>query len=437
MAHRLYRRGHTYWAQLPVPPDVQRIFGKKNFQKTTRCKDKRNAGIQAATLIAGWQQKIDEARGNPDAVTQQILQQKALHRRDTEEGNWAFVEHDDDADRSKEAIHGKTGTGWTISELQVDEYLEELSEKISPSELEYYADIYHGRKGIPIGVFLDEWLDAEHSANKSRTRTEARKALKIGARWFPTTEDFTVSNRQVWMRWEQRNIGSVSKDVGYLRGFFKYLVEKHYITPAINPFDNVDYPKNLKARGELNRRHAEPAEIKQLLQLATDSGDDELARFILIGTFTGMRLAEIGVATQDSLEVVDGITCVRVKRNDKIFAKTGESIRRLVPLSSEIDKTLFPKKKPANDAAVGKRFGRLKSSQGFGKDFVFHSIRKTFATYCERTGVAENVAADLMGHDKKSSMTFGVYSGGSSTEQQKEAVEKVTEALLRKIEKDN
>ena len=436
MAHRLYLRGNIYWAQLPVPPDVQGILDKKNFQKTTGCKDKRNAIIQAGPLIAEWQQKIEEARGNPDAVMQRIVQQKALHRRDTEQRNFVFVEHNAGADPSTEAIHGKTGTGWTVAELKAGEYLEGLREKISPSELQYYIDIYHDREGTPIGVFIDEWLEAEHSANKSRTRTEAKKALKIGARWFPTTDDFTVSNRQVWLRSEQRNIGSVSKDVGYLRGFFKYLVEKHYITPAINPFDNVDYPKNLKARGELNRRHAEPAEIKQLLQLATDSGDDELARFILIGTFTGMRLAEIGAASQDSIEVVDGITCIRVKRNDKVFAKTGESIRRLVPLSSEIDKSLFPKK-PANDAAVGKRFGRLKSKQGLGRDFVFHSIRKTFATYCERTGVAENVAADLMGHDKKSSMTFGVYSGGSSTEQQKEAVEKVTEALLRKIGKDN
>ena len=62
MGDRLYLRGSTWWTQLPVPPDVQHIFKKKNFQTTTRHKDKRNASIAAALIVAGWQKDVNEAR---------------------------------------------------------------------------------------------------------------------------------------------------------------------------------------------------------------------------------------------------------------------------------------------------------------------------------------------------------------------------------------
>ena len=74
--------------------------------------------------------------------------------------------------------------------------------------------------------------------------------------------------------------------------------------------------------------------------------------------------------------------------------------------------------------AIGKRFGRLKSRLGFGGDLVFHSIRKTVATELENAGVAEAIAADILGHDKNT-MTYGLYSGGNRLGVKLEAIEKV------------
>src|SRR5260370_8158722 len=50
---------------------------------------------------------------------------------------------------------------------------------------------------------------------------------------------------------------------------------------------------------------------------------------------------------------------------------------------------------------------------GFREARVFHSVRKTVATMLENAGVVENVAADIIGHDKPT-MTYGLYSGGNS-----------------------
>nr|RDS94676.1 hypothetical protein DWF04_18535 [Cereibacter sphaeroides f. sp. denitrificans] len=54
--------------------------------------------------------------------------------------------------------------------------------------------------------------------------------------------------------------------------------------------------------------------------------------------------------------------------------------------------------------------------------YVFHSIRKTVATKLENAGVAENVAADILGHEKPN-ITFGLYSGGTSLEVRQAAIE--------------
>ncbi|MDB2334989.1 hypothetical protein N9V54_04270 [Planktomarina temperata] len=71
--------------------------------------------------------------------------------------------------------------------------------------------------------------------------------------------------------------------------------------------------------------------------------------------------------------------------------------------------------------AFGKRFGRIKNSLGFDKRYVFHSIRKTVITLLEQAGVPESVTTDIAGHEKQT-LTYGLYSGGSSLAQKAQAI---------------
>ena len=74
---------------------------------------------------------------------------------------------------------------------------------------------------------------------------------------------------------------------------------------------------------------------------------------------------------------------------------------------------------------LSKRFGHLKTALNFGPCHVFHSIRKTVATQFEQAGVVEGVAADVLGHEKKT-LSYGLYSAGSSMKDKLKAVSKVT-----------
>ena len=66
----------------------------------------------------------------------------------------------------------------------------------------------------------------------------------------------------------------------------------------------------------------------------------------------------------------------------------------------------------------------MKKRLGFGSTKVFHSFRKTVITQLEQAGVPESVTADIVGHEKKT-MTYGLYSGGSSLKQKLEAINKI------------
>ena len=67
----------------------------------------------------------------------------------------------------------------------------------------------------------------------------------------------------------------------------------------------------------------------------------------------------------------------------------------------------------------------LRLAMGFGPQHVFHSIRKTVVTALENAGVAENVVADIVGHEKLT-MTYGLYSGGLSLAVKRDALAKLT-----------
>ena len=68
---------------------------------------------------------------------------------------------------------------------------------------------------------------------------------------------------------------------------------------------------------------------------------------------------------------------------------------------------------------------------GYGKQHVFHSIRKTAATVFEQAGVPEGITADIIGHEKQT-MTYGLYSSGTSVKQRHEAILEFEKLMLEK-----
>ncbi len=98
--------------------------------------------------------------------------------------------------------------------------------------------------------------------------------------------------------------------------------------------------------------------------------------------------------------------------------KTQAATRRyLVPSAAE-------NKYGVRSDPLSKRFGHLKKAMEYGASHVFHTTRGTLITLMQRAGVPEGIAADIVGHEKKT-ITYGLYASGSEQKQKLDAISKV------------
>ena len=439
MPKHLEKKGDTYHAILVVPKDVRGILGRSKFKRSTKCKSLKNAQITAAPWVAEWWAQIQQARENPDAALERIAKLMAL-KADQEA-------HEEYHQYEYEYIDGKrTGNkvGYTDAELAIDYYLDGLDQNTKPSDVKKMKDLYYGLEGIPLGLFIDSWLEDNYSNKPHKTVQEARTAVNRVIEYFPTLAELTVRNRDRWLKTETRAVSSVQKSIGFVRNYYNWLkANQHVGASEVNPFVAKEIILNKKLKEKENYLPFEMFELMEIKQAVRSMGDERLLRYIEIAQWTGMRLAEIAQLSGKSIVTVDGVECIRVKDD----AKSKAGSRRLIPIAKTLADRVSLKELPAPPPPVlnkrtkklvpyagvdvGKKFGRLKTKLGYGPLHVFHSIRKTCTTHFEQAEVPEGITADIVGH-KKQTMTYGLYSGGTSVEQRKRAVDAMEKLMLRR-----
>jgi integrase len=152
-----------------------------------------------------------------------------------------------------------------------------------------------------------------------------------------------------------------------------------------------------------------------------------------LAIYTGCRIEELAQLEIENVNE-DEIKIVRAKTKagNRIIPVHDDLKPVISDLLTRSDKFLLPdltvNSIGVRSAQVSKQFGALKTKLGFDGRYVFHSIRKTVSTQFEQAGVAEGVAADILGHEKKT-MTYGLYAGGSSIDQKGEAISKLNYEL--------
>jgi integrase len=136
-----------------------------------------------------------------------------------------------------------------------------------------------------------------------------------------------------------------------------------------------------------------------------------------------LRIENINL-TENYFDIV-GAKSAAGNRRVPTHSKLQSMVTRLVRDSSDgFLLPATPNRYGDRSGATGHRFSALKTALKFGPQLVFHSIRKTCATLFEQAGVAENVAAGILGHELKT-LSYGLYSGGTSLDQRRVAIEKL------------
>jgi len=391
----LEKRRNLFYAVLSIPICCQKAFGKRKFIKSTHTGDKRIAQLIAYQYVAHWKLLIEEYQG-------------------------------------KDSLGLKLAVQWTNAEsLRVSsDNLKIVKSKVKSQKI---------KKDL-IKKYYAEWVNQLDLASKTidqMSRDVNRLISKFGNIEVISSESVTY-----WID-ELEKIGlSASIRKRILKGcknFWRYLKLRKLVPYDSNPFDVQIFFARRKTLGI--QKANSPYSLEQIGHLwhaalnQTKFGkfhkDQQLADLILICAYTGNRVEEIC-----------SIKLINVTENTFRFveSKTNAGIRevpihsKLIPIVNRLkmesfDGYLFSglpsDKYNKRGGIMSKRFSILKSNLGFAsKIYTTHSFRATLITMLENAGVSENVAADIVGH-KKPRITYGLYSGGTTIEVMRRALEMV------------
>jgi len=409
----IQKRGNTWFAYLNVPADVRDLIGKARFFQTTKTADKRLAEQRASALVQGWKIQINQARGvAADPFVAEALNLSGLM---------------------------KTSPPQLVREIVVDEVLPRIERKYGQDLAEEFRKITSGET-----TALSPLLPAfrEHETRRGlapKTIDQALKDVEVLVSSLPTTSLLTPQLVTAWINTtaEENNLSasSVTRMVGFCRVFFRYLQSVGEVGNEIaNPFVVPNAYRRSKKPNAKSINRSEPwqpflpEDIELLYREA--ASDQPLQTLIKLGAYTGARIEELcSLKTSDvslpqaTITITESKTSAGV-RTIPVHSELIPLVKKLVSESTDgylISGLTFNMYGDRSNA-IGKRFGRLKSRLEFPKCHVFHSIRKTVVTMLENAGVSENLAADIVGHDKPR-ITYGLYSGGATIQVMRTAIE--------------
>ena len=411
MAHHLELRNHIWNAVLTVPEDVREQIGKLRFKKALGTSSEREAQLLAAPYIAKWKAEIRQARGNPKAVAAEAMRWRE-----------ALSKVDDPITKG-------------VLEGLLTDHAEAIEREKGTEAAKAFVDVASGDKTLTDCLF-EVWKEQLDLAPK--TKDQMVKDVLLFISKFPVLETITPEAVHEWAfsRIDSKvcTESSMGRVLAFSRNYWKYLQKLRKVPSHFNPLVVPEVTRRTKRTSKGDKGGwipFKPSEVVSLWSDANAMDDEQLGDLIKIAAYTGARIEEIC-----SLKVAD-FTEKALRITD---AKT-EAGNRLVPVHSALLPLIKKLAKASTDDyllsgltfnkygdrsnAIGKRFGRLKDAKGFGPKQVFHSIRKTLVTQLENAGVSENVAADIVGHEKPR-ITFGTYSGGTVLEVQRKALEKVS-----------
>jgi len=210
---------------------------------------------------------------------------------------------------------------------------------------------------------------------------------------------------------------SVARAVSALRGFYRFLSQRHGISE--NPASSVRLPKLEKKLPAVLDRVQVDLMFEMAESLASNGGFIPTRDLAILEMFysTGMRLSELAGLDMKQIDIVSDQVKVRGKgRKERILPIGSHAVRALRRYYHERDKLLAAKPKAADAAAVflSTKGSRL-SARGIqhlvsqylnvldrSSGYKVHSLRHSFATHLLDGGADLRAVQELLGHESLS-----------------------------------
>lgn len=408
MASHIQLRRKIYHARLGIPEELRAFYnGRRELIQSLKTADRSVAELRAMRLVSDWKLQFQAHRGNTDALAVVALEIRT-------------------------SPENKTFT--PMGSTHAEEYADFVAEGLADEKKRPFFDIALGRS-TPFLIYLDAFLKQWEVEEK--TKQMARTIIRRVAYAYPTTEMITRPAVKKLLQEDTNSSKTKAKNYGFVAKYWKYLQDMEAVSyDKPNPFAELGLKSNKRKKTDSEERKPfSIGDIIPLIEKAKETGYEHLSALVTLGAYTGARIEEICSLRVADIKEIDGIDCICIAdakttagiREVPIHSKLKDLIRTLSVASTDgyLLSGLTVNKYGDRSNAIGKRFGRLKTQLGYGPDRVFHSIRKTVTTIFENSGIEEGLAADIVGHEKKT-ITYGLYSGGSSTERKQQAIQKIT-----------
>lgn len=423
----LEKRRRRWYACHDIPEDVQASFGRRRFVQSLECEDRPTAERRGAIHEARWRTEIAKAR----AVSPCQIERDALYWRQlyvTAPEHEKPVIRDMIGDEAQLRLAAELGAHGIYSDNDP-----RYSDHPAVAATRKFVGLATGQV-VRLDEHLEEYLGTLR--NEAKSVDMRRSTIKKFGERFPYVSDVSKKAVQRWCNEHveaKKAVATIRRSLSELRGYWAYLQSIEIVAEDHQPFDKLTLPREGKKAVQDARQPFKPADVVKLWRKAVDEWkDQELADLIVLGMWTGCRLEELCALPVADVDLGGGFFIVQDAKTPAgnrfvpIHSKLAPTLVRLIGKRTEgyVLSGLSENKYSDRSNAIGKRFGRLKTEAKFRAEYVFHSIRKTVATIFENAHVPENVSADIMGHEKPT-MTYGKYSGGTSLEVRREAIEKL------------
>ena len=410
----LLKQRQGWYAVLEIPKALRKHFGKVRFKQSLETDSLSIANSRVLRVIAEWKQQIAIAKGLEIGSNDEFL------------ANLQSVRHQTQRLKAK---------GIPDHEIVMAQEEVAMSEALGPNN-DYGGDhtlydtvsVAHG-SAILLREHVDDFLASRDVAPK--TADMQRRDLMLFVKQFHYAHEATKAKVRQWVNvalgTEQGlSLATRRRMISPASVYWDYL-ENNKGLDLPSPFVKVLPPKPKRRTKASIQAMRKSFRVDDYQKLISACDNDTLKDLITLGAYTGCRIDElcalkIETVFNDKIEITDAKTEAGW-RTVPIHPHITQTVTRLVDMSEDgyLLSGLSFNKYGNRSNAIGKRFGRLKKRLGYGTDYVFHSLRKGFATQLENANVPVTVVARLMGHEVEG-QTFGNYSDGLALEGLKKAI---------------
>ena len=414
MAKYIQKRRRRWYAILEIPEGVRHHFqGRPRFVKSLETESESVAERRAALLVGAWKKDISEARGQPEE-NDAMYWRSVLKRAKSEKERSRIIEQIHEAAEIIGSVN--------VAEIGMDPTQD-------PEARKFYGEAVGWT--VTTREHIEEWIASQRGL-KDKTKAIYKSDVESFAAQFPNLADVTRASVRRWvtklLSERDLSVKSVRRLLSPVRGYWRYLESINAVSEDQDPFAKLDFGKDDSNGGFLPLT---PDQVCALMKSAAENDDQEMVDAIDVARWTGVRIEELcsievgQVHNFSTISIEDSKTEAGV-RVVPVHPKLVRTLKRLIAGRGEgfLFQDMKSDKYGDRSPALGQRFSRFKSKLGYGPRLVFHSIRKTVATQFENAHVPEGVAADILGHEKPT-MTYGVYSGGSSLDTKRKAILKL------------